>query len=1310
MPKRSKVILEVWNGSAWVPVYRRSSGDENAIINLQIKEKLGHPVMARFSLINRPVTTSAVRGYVEQTYGAYLDEFDRIRLVESFTKAIIFYGRVYRQEVKQDMSYGSLINITAFDALQELRENVLQGQEANLTSTTTVSSAITKIINAFSYNTRVGSDLVSSNISVADTQKFNTSASSTADNPNFSSGNETALTAIYKLAAKDPHSATASDTEPDTDFGYNYFVDSGFTSADAATTHANAKPAFNYFKRETIPTISPVNYYNITYKGIASDGDSSNSYVTTTNTFADFDFSKQYTDIVTHALITYSKDDGTQDTLTAIKLNAAGISNGAGGNIAFGTLLDGISIPASPKLWRRETSADSYENVGRLIYLDSVSGTGVAIVALNSDISVYDVLESTLSAGVYDDYLYVLPDGTTPSTTATNRFEVTSGGSSASELIRQKEFNYDGVEKADDVRRAIAAHFTKKTESTKPVRGLVQIPEYPMARITVDPSSINTGTNVLTLPINVLYRGVRKGMLVRQVTSAGVETGNYGYISNVTTSPDTITVQLYDSGNSTTSWSSDDKCLIFIPIRPGFRVNVTNTLANISGTGVVLDIDYSEGVGVQTASMNIVINNTAAIYSDTPYPTHTGASNTATPPTATKAGLAQVNCDFTNTGSNQVNWAAGTFYLGTNQYAISAGNQGSLSTSTWSIVYWLSSDDGGNDAIFSTQTSVAAVPAKAIKVARIKAGNTKAEWEFFIPSTDNPQYDLGDTNVFTGDLGVDLFADGAKPFTTDVTWSGGTGANYNQVTNDSGTLNYADGTTLSVTGKTHVGLDDSSNQYFYVDTTSGTVSDTTSGSAAIASNKILLAIAGISNSVDQDTPTILPINTKTPIISATAIAANSITADKIQANAIQADKLETNLTISNTIRTASSGARVEITSSGLKILHTPGSTTESHFTFTDTSGDFFGMLKAQSYVYTGSSTQNTLAIYGPGASSHTKYQLANFGYEIGTTQDAEMVLQGSLELKDTGEGDDPSEIFWVDSSKAVQGSIYVNGSKLLVKNSALAVRQRALLMENDTLLTDYWAFEVAQDSGGTYRKHMYPSNSTADGTVGDSYNYIGSYDNSGTWSLRPLSGVFSFYHYFGAGSAANPALAFYNDGTGSTDYDTGIYSGGANILAFSTAGTARWTIGTGGDLVPATDGSGGSGFDIGSSSYEVDKFYGYTIFFSNSASTTGTDLIVTASGQIAKKSSSIQYKENVKNLVFDSSKLDILRPVSYDYKLNNAPDIGLVAEEVDEVFPELVNYDKEGKPESVKYHSLSVMLLDEVTKLRKEVKELKENN
>ena len=43
---------------------------------------------------------------------------------------------------------------------------------------------------------------------------------------------------------------------------------------------------------------------------------------------------------------------------------------------------------------------------------------------------------------------------------------------------------------------------------------------------------------------------------------------------------------------------------------------------------------------------------------------------------------------------------------------------------------------------------------------------------------------------------------------------------------------------------------------------------------------------------------------------------------------------------------------------------------------------------------------------------------------------------------------------------------------------------------------------------------------------------------------------------------------------------------------------------------------------------------------------------------------------------------------------------GLIAEEVAEVFPELVVYDEEGRPETVKYHLLSTMLLNEMQRER----------
>jgi hypothetical protein len=46
---------------------------------------------------------------------------------------------------------------------------------------------------------------------------------------------------------------------------------------------------------------------------------------------------------------------------------------------------------------------------------------------------------------------------------------------------------------------------------------------------------------------------------------------------------------------------------------------------------------------------------------------------------------------------------------------------------------------------------------------------------------------------------------------------------------------------------------------------------------------------------------------------------------------------------------------------------------------------------------------------------------------------------------------------------------------------------------------------------------------------------------------------------------------------------------------------------------------------------------------------------------------------------------------------------GLIAEEVAEVFPELVVYDDEGRPETVKCHVLSTLLLNELQRERERV-------
>ena len=107
-------------------------------------------------------------------------------------------------------------------------------------------------------------------------------------------------------------------------------------------------------------------------------------------------------------------------------------------------------------------------------------------------------------------------------------------------------------------------------------------------------------------------------------------------------------------------------------------------------------------------------------------------------------------------------------------------------------------------------------------------------------------------------------------------------------------------------------------------------------------------------------------------------------------------------------------------------------------------------------------------------------------------------------------------------------------------------------------------------------------------------------------------------------------------------------------------------------------------------------------------------------GTFYSAGSSLEYKTNITILDIDTDKLMKLRPVTYQYKdeykhlgkdLKSGTQIGLIAEEVAEVFPELamLKEDEDGKTRvrNVDYEKLSILLLSEVQKLRAEINELK---
>ena len=97
---------------------------------------------------------------------------------------------------------------------------------------------------------------------------------------------------------------------------------------------------------------------------------------------------------------------------------------------------------------------------------------------------------------------------------------------------------------------------------------------------------------------------------------------------------------------------------------------------------------------------------------------------------------------------------------------------------------------------------------------------------------------------------------------------------------------------------------------------------------------------------------------------------------------------------------------------------------------------------------------------------------------------------------------------------------------------------------------------------------------------------------------------------------------------------------------------------------------------------------------------------VTAS--VFNTSSDYRIKENV-NPLDDTFIVDSLIPVTYKNKLTKKQDMGLIAHEVQEIYPFLVNGDKDGENfQSVNYTSLIALLIKEIKELKQRVKVLED--
>lgn len=106
--------------------------------------------------------------------------------------------------------------------------------------------------------------------------------------------------------------------------------------------------------------------------------------------------------------------------------------------------------------------------------------------------------------------------------------------------------------------------------------------------------------------------------------------------------------------------------------------------------------------------------------------------------------------------------------------------------------------------------------------------------------------------------------------------------------------------------------------------------------------------------------------------------------------------------------------------------------------------------------------------------------------------------------------------------------------------------------------------------------------------------------------------------------------------------------------------------------------------------------------------TNAVPVVIDGNGQLGTIQSSRALKEDIQPMGEVSGRFLKLQPVTFRYKQANDDgtkpvQLGLIAEDVANVFPELAVYDAQGNPESVSYHLLSTLLVNEVQKDRKTI-------
>ena len=1355
-PKAARMLVEYWSGSAWTSVV--DSGGVARILSLEINDNLNAPRYTILTLFNPRASGQDTFGTGD--FDTTLKEKMKIRVTDQATKSILFLGAI-ESVVPENSLKGYTLTVTAYDGLVELQNNVLKkdtlndasrGDKPAIGKNDFISEDIGVLIDFGSYNQGTGDrslEIVNTTDS-DDTGAYRFQASlgkMTTREKDFSESGGSFLNAIKRLGELEAGiESTASGAITGGLKPYNFYADTNFKTT--ATNTEGSGNFFNYFPAGCMPAAAQSG----TSYTVANPADDGLTLMFGTGA------SVTETGQTLKMLPTFSFEDLARERITHLNAHFVNPVSGYAEDIEFevfnykaissGAAIQDLYEPSGTGTGGTETSktisqdaggvfdaSSGGNNIGFLQYLSNTGGAGFAL--LSGTTGDNGSIRHAVAAG---EQLHIRNSSGTTVGTITLSDTTSANGSDIfrpQQVFKQKSLKNFSIKTGDllSIRRAIAAAFANK--DTRRVRASFSMASgYPYHFVEGEVDSVSTNTITDSTIVNqhststdgfsaanidsFPTAGIRTGMVLHKLTGQGGTRSEHGYISK--TEDNSLTAVLTNSA----TFSSSDFYRVYVPLRAGHAVQIKNTAIDSSPfTHVITSIQYTEGergfmtnietVGdisnakATTAGPRVNPSTPPIIYDDETYAEGVPLAIQKPTFTGTVEPGRQADSSHKNTS---IKFSSGTLNLNGKEYSISAGDSedattginGEFADDTDYIIsfnpavsetkFIIQTDtDFKNQAVTAAGGSGNSASAFQGDVVRIgtakKSSNDDGESSFQLTHAELPgsnfKFDKDSISAKT------ITANEIKANSITAAEIAANTITASQI--EAGTITATElasgavtvGGSSATSGARFVVTHPNANpsgagtDFFRAYDGSNSSSNASGFWFNLDSHNQSLQIADGAAS-----PTVIVEIDKGGIdIKDGSESTSFLNFFKSSTNIMKmfaASTTHNSSTVNFQMFFPTNNAVLQVGSGGAFVL-------QPHVSNTDTS--LGTASKGWNKFYTANiySTETNLQINAPlnltGADGTARSLITSAGNLTIDAQGSndDIIFKGTsgasdvtmltLDASTGGNATFNKSIYLgdVDTATADAYGIFrftadpAGGSNDVLAFNAGQTNATPASTTNDSA---FWTMWTQAPDSNTSRLHFEPIDdfSTADGHA-HNFAYIG-YNN-------PLVAVNSFYHYSGGGSASNPTHSFYGDS------DTGMYNISADRLGFATGGTQRTTI----------DSSG-------------------TTLNTISSGTEAFNIFVTSAGLIKFVSSSERYKKDIVSLTTPSEKIYDLEPVNFTWKETGEKDFGLIAEKVHELIPELAVL-KDGRPESVKYSMLSVLLLNEVQKLKKEIEELKEN-